>query len=188
MTRQKGGPKPGGHGDAGAGPHQPSSGWPPSDLIPLPRDRGCQLSSFLQHQGEDEILAGTGEPSQCRVPHQAVLNNHFCLSPREQAWQQGLVVRRGSWQEPALGVAHKLTAENNFRQTELFIVRRRFISPHLLSYGHKIMPNIFKKCSQAFLSFLLFHMGLVLHCSVQAENVHHNREYMNLLLFFFLSP
>lgn len=151
VARRKGGPGPEGHRDAGASPHQPSSGQPPSDLTPLPRDRRCQLSSFLQHQGEDEIPAGTGEPSQRRVLHQAIPNNHLCLGPREQAWQQGLVVRRSSWQEPALGVAHKLTAENNFRQTELFIVRRLFISPHLLSYGHKIMPNIFKKCSQAFL-------------------------------------
>lgn len=44
------------------------------------------------------------------------------------------------------------------------------------------MPNTFKKCSQAFLSFLLFHMGLVLRCSVQVENVHHNREYMKFFI------
>lgn len=56
------------------------------------------------------------------------------------------------------------------------------VSFHLIPV-HKIMPNTFKKCSQAFLSFVPFHMGLILGCSAQAEIFHHKREYME---FFYL--
>jgi len=85
--------------------------------------------------------------------------------------------------EQALGATHKFTVDNNLRQTELFIVHRCFISPHLLNSVHKIMPNAFKKCSQTFPSFPPpFHMGLVLRCSVQAEIVHHKREYTKFFI------
>lgn len=56
---------------------------------------------------------------------------------------------------------------------------RHFISHQFLSPVHKITPNVFKRCSWASPSFLLFHMGLALHCSIQVENVH-NREYVKV--------
>lgn len=72
---------------------------------------------------------------------------------RERFWSRGTAVQTAHRQEQALGATHKFTADNNLRQTELFIVHRCFISPHLLNSVHKIMPNRFKKCPQTLLSF-----------------------------------
>lgn len=169
-------------------------------LASVTRSPGGHLQTSHPCQGEQTPSVAalqsppTSREGNCTGWHRGTLPTHGSLSGsskqllvfkarREQVWSGGTAVRTAHQREQALGVTHKFTADNNLRQTELFIVHRCFVSPHLLNSVHKIMPNTFKKCSQAFPSFLPFHMGLVLRCSVQAEIVHHKREYMT---FFYL--
>lgn len=168
-----------------AGPCHPISRWPPPNLTPLPGGWSPRVAA----------LQSPPAPSKGNRPgwHRAALPTHGSSSggskqplvfktQREQVWSRGTVVQTARQREQALGATHKFTVDNNLRQTELFIVHRCFISPHLLNSVHKIMPNTFKKYSQEFPSFLPFHMGLVLRCSAQAETVHHGREYMKFFI------
>lgn len=141
---------------------------------------GWQLSSHL-HQAKETAPVGTGKLFQPTVHHQAAPNNCLCLrlsesgSGAEELQYKMLVSRSKPWGQYT---NLQLTITKD-RQSSLWYTD---VSFHLIPV-HKIMPNTFKKCFQAFPSFTPFHMGLVLHCSAQAEIFHHKREYMN---FFYL--
>lgn len=128
--------------------------------------QGWQLSSHL-HQAKETAPVGTGKPSQPTAHHEAVPNNYLCLrlsksgSGAEELQYKMLVSRSKPWgQYTNLQLTITKDRQSSFWYTD--------VSFHLIPL-HKIMPNTLKKCSQAFPSFLPFHMGLILCCSAQAE-------------------
>lgn len=116
----------------------------------------------------------------CPAHHQAVPNNCLCLrlsksgSGAEELQYKMLVSRSKPWGQYT---NLQLTTTSD-RQSSLWYTD---VSFHLIPV-HKIMPNTFKKCSQAFPTFLPFHMDLILCCSAQAKNFHHKREYMKFFI------